>query len=146
LGAPWTHKSYSLQNTIPLNNTVRVIFEAKSDGDQDAMEAGIDNFAVVDSSAIPDGIQLPTANSYGIGISVSPNPFSNQTLFTFDGLKEAKNTRLCVYNVLGRLVQTQTITGNTTTLKRNGLPAGMYFYVLEQDGQTLNGGKLMLND
>ncbi len=146
LGAPWTHKSYSLQNTIPLNNTVRVIFQAKSDGDQDAMEAGIDNFAVVDSSAAPDGIQLPTANSHGIDISVSPNPFSNQTLFTFEGLKEAKNTRLCLYNILGRLVQTQTITGNTTTLKRNGLPEGMYFYTLEQDGQTLNGGKLILND
>lgn len=144
IASPWTHKSYLLSNTITLSNTMSVIFVAKSNDDQDALEVAIDNFAVVDSSAAPDGVQLPTANANGIHITASPNPFDAQTLLTFEGLKEAKQNRLLLYNVLGTLVQTQTIAGNTTTLKRNNLPTGVYFYVLEQDGQKLSGGKVVV--
>lgn len=145
LADPWTHKSYSLQGIgIALNNTVTVSFEAKADAsNSEALEVAIDNFALVDSTANPDGIALPTAHSHGISITAQPNPFTTQTVLNFTGLQPNTSTTLQLYDVVGRLVATQSFAGSTATLPRHSLPKGMYFYTISQRGLQMGGGKLL---
>ncbi len=106
------------------------------------------NTTVVDSGLVSSpapvtissaGIATDLCNNVGIkellegtSISVSPNPFSTQTILTFQG--SVHNPSLFIYNLLGQEVKSIPVGTNTqVTIQRNQLPAGMYFYKLIEE-------------
>ena len=87
------------------------------------------------------GIETPSAPSGHV--SVMPNPFSSETLLKTD--TEMHNAGLKLYNSLGQEVaHTEGINGFETTLGRNGLASGIYYYSLIQDKSELARGKVVI--
>lgn len=89
------------------------------------------------------GITEQDAN--GITVNTFPNPATDVVNFTFEPavLQQHRNLRITLVDLQGRIVQTETITGSTTTLSRNDLPAGVYGYVVSAGEQELKAGKII---
>ena len=85
-------------------------------------------------------------------ISVSPNPFRSQTIFTI-AVGPGAHLRLSIYDMLGRSISTITrspAVGPRATMMWNGLdahgknvPAGVYLYNISLDGRSMKSGKLV---
>ncbi len=75
-------------------------------------------------------------------IKVFPNPFHLTT--TLELKKDFESAELKIYNVFGEQVRGQIITAQTTTINRDGLTDGIYFFqVISSDGK-LETGRLMI--
>ena len=78
-------------------------------------------------------------------ISISPNPFSSQTVLRANILLH--NATLTVYNYYGQTVkQIKNISGETITISRDNLENGLYFISLTQDNKVFSTGKLVITD
>ena len=78
-----------------------------------------------------------------IAVSVYPNPMSKSTRFeVLDGTHETLT--LQVYDMTGRSIYAQTVQQGTNQIQfnRGDIPAGMYFYQIQVDGQLLQADKL----
>ncbi len=78
-------------------------------------------------------------------LTISPNPFSQQaTVQFFQPLND--NSQLTLYDLIGRQVENYTISGGAANLiiKRNNLPAGMYFYKVSGNGIPPLAGKVVI--
>ncbi len=76
---------------------------------------------------------------------VYPNPFS--TTATLNVHPAMENATLGIYNLSGQLVRgMRGISGNMVTFSRNGLPAGVYFARVEQDGKVIAVEELVITD
>jgi hypothetical protein len=76
-------------------------------------------------------------------ISISPNPFSSQTILKSDF--PLNNSKIVIYNSFGQVVnQTKVISGQKVILYRNNLPPGLYFLVLSKNNKSLITRKLVI--
>ena len=69
---------------------------------------------------------------------IFPNPIQNQFIIDSEGA-----TSFQLFNTLGKKVKHIVIQSNKTTIQRDGLADGVYFYVLEQKNLKINSGKLI---
>jgi uncharacterized repeat protein (TIGR03803 family) len=77
--------------------------------------------------------------------SVSPNPFSTQTVLQTD--RRLTNASLIVYNSVGQTVRrVDNLAGGTIIFHRDNLPCGLYFVRLTQDGNTISADKFVITD
>ncbi len=76
--------------------------------------------------------------------TISPNPFSDATILTIDGVITTP-LNLLISNAEGQLVQIVKITNNSTQINRSNLPAGLYFYQILNNKQTITTGKFVIN-
>ncbi len=82
-------------------------------------------------------------NKPGLNLTVSPNPFTDQTQFLFKGLKG--NFDFKVENVLGeKIISIHDISTDHLSLKRSNLSSGIYFCSLMQNGEIIASAKLMV--
>jgi len=80
-----------------------------------------------------------------LAFNIYPNPFSNSTIIQVDG--PLANATLIVYNVFGQAVkQINDISGQTITIQRDNLSAGLYFVRLMQDNRLLASDKIVITD
>ncbi len=86
------------------------------------------------------GIDSPTAQTEKV--KVYPNPFSYSTTIEVTEVKQGMIFEL--YDVLGKRVMAETITKTQTTIDRNELRNGLYFYTITQDKKLINRGKLVI--
>ncbi len=78
-------------------------------------------------------------------ISISPNPFSTQTILQTEII--LKNATLTINNIFGQNVkQIKNINGQTVTLTRDNLPSGLYFLQLTEDKKIIVTKKLLIID
>lgn len=95
------------------------------------------------ASWIPLSVATDTKSEPQIPATLSlaqnyPNPFSSETTISFE-LNRPANTRLSVYDVLGRLI-TRLVDGplqpglHTRVFDASHLSSGLYFYRIESDG------------
>jgi len=92
------------------------------------------NSSVCDSSLAAGG-PLPTDSqsiSANISLSVYPNPFSNQVTVKFNDAESFSGRSFLLYDVAGKLLMSQKITAQSTTISLTTLGAGMY--ILRVDG------------
>lgn len=78
-------------------------------------------------------------------VRLYPNPASGQITIEFKEALEAEH-EITLYSVTGQQ-QTSYILADgqqTFTLDTNRIPAGMYFYKINQKGHSLQNGKLMI--
>ena len=74
-------------------------------------------------------------------VSVSPNPFTNQTTITF--ANEQKNTSVKVMNVLGECIQQLTTNNKQFTLDLSSFAKGIYFVRIEDENKNVVNKKIV---
>jgi hypothetical protein len=74
-------------------------------------------------------------------INIYPNP--NNGLFEIRMNTEINNGKLTLINSLGQKVHEQSINKGTHTISAE-LPVGLYTYILQQNGETISAGKLII--
>jgi uncharacterized repeat protein (TIGR01451 family) len=74
-----------------------------------------------------------------------PNPFSDEATLVIEGA-DFQTFNLRLYDLTGRFIKMQKVTGGFTKIKKEGLPAGLYFYEIELNGLTVGQGKLAVQD
>ena len=73
-----------------------------------------------------------------------PNPFTSQVTLLAE--KEFKNAELILYDLFGKKIKHLTsITGKQINLNREELPAGMYFFTIQDGSHQLYNGKVIAN-
>jgi len=95
----------------------------------------IDDINIVD---VPLGINSSAFSQ----IDVYPNPGNGE--FTFEMQNGKLGTELKIYNVLGELIYSSTITQGTNAIDISKHAAGMYFYKVVSQGRDVANGKLMV--
>lgn len=96
----------------------------------------------IDLSIIPTAINF--VHPYELGISVFPNPFS--AMATLNTNKLLKNARLILYNSNGTIVKEIEINEQTAILRRDKLPAGLYFIQLMDNNNFIKTEKIIIID
>ena len=85
---------------------------------------------------------VKSASSKMIVSTLFPNPFSSIATFTLDS--EHDKTELKIYNTLGKQVRQQMINALSTTIYRDGLSNGIYFYQVTSEKGQLTSGKFVI--
>ncbi len=76
-------------------------------------------------------------------INIFPNPFSDQTtIHIFNA--QVIPSELCIYNLLGVEVKRIHLENVETTISRENLSSGIYYYRLSQQGRSMGNGKLVI--
>jgi hypothetical protein len=70
-----------------------------------------------------------------------PNPFSSSINVTLTGF-DSNSSNLKIYNTLGALVKTISLSENTTSIPMN-FPSGIYYYILSDGNGALQSGKII---
>lgn len=78
-----------------------------------------------------------------IELTVSPNPFSTYTIFTFENERNDW-MQFELHDVNGATVWEQQLNTSQLRLPRKNLHKGFYFYVLKKEGQPVGVGKLFV--
>ncbi len=100
----------------------------------------IELFTTLRKDAMNDGIGLSEQATEQWRFT--QNPFTTETLFQYQ-FKEAGAT-ITLLNSLGQIVQTAELSGSEGQMSfGTGLPAGIYFAVLQQDGKEISVKKLV---
>jgi hypothetical protein len=92
------------------------------------------------NSNICDGSQAeggPVAEDSAdhIKISTYPNPFNNSVTITSSNAPKVIGRSLKVYNTTGKLIISQIIQSQATTVNTSNLPSGIYiFHIESEDG------------
>lgn len=78
-----------------------------------------------------------------VQLTVSPNPFTESTTITITGLSQ-RAVYFSLFEPSGRLLrQEQLLPPTAFELKRGALPAGLYFFRAESDGNILASGRVV---
>lgn len=77
------------------------------------------------------------------GFTVYPNPFNDQINLTFDHFQEA--TTATIFSIEGKLISTQTVSGNNATINTKQLASGIYVIQLS-DSKSTSVQKLVKNN
>ena len=77
-----------------------------------------------------------------VDVKLAPNPASDRLVVTLD--EQIKNGLFEVYNAQGKLMQTSSLSGKTTTLDVSRLINGVYYYKVTDGSNGLNSGNATL--
>ncbi|MCC7141301.1 MAG: S8 family serine peptidase [Candidatus Eisenbacteria bacterium] len=137
----WTEKSFDVSDFITFSSQVKFRFKACDTGDDDLVEAAIDDFAVDGVLNPPvDVAEIPTVGSY---LFVNrPNPATPQTMIRYR-LAASSPATITIYDASGRqvrsLVNGVQAAGEHATVwdgrDDNGRPvaSGVYLYRLQNE-------------
>ncbi len=77
-------------------------------------------------------------------LSVIPNPFSETAEFVLDYTSEQGKVTFQLFDTMGKLVRQDFIMNEVPLIfSRDGLPAGVYFFVLRDTNKIVGNGKLI---
>ncbi len=109
----WQPRAFRVLNYFTPTANMRFIVEARDFSPGHLVEAGFDEFYVVDSSGL--GVQSPSVNSNGM--NVYPNPFNGSTQVVYS-IPEmlAGSATMEVVDMTGRVVSTATLNGANGTI------------------------------
>ena len=89
---------------------------------------------------VPLAVEEPAVS---LQVTVSPNPFSDRTVITWQD--HAGNYDLSLYAVTGREVRhLKGLTGGRVLLQRDGLPPGLYFFILSDRKAKRFAGRVVV--
>lgn len=92
------------------------------------------------TGTVPIGINETVAASHSA--VVMPNPFNEQATLNLKDT-QISNGKMELYDVLGNKVrQVENLSGSSFIISREGLPAGIYFYMLSEENALIATGKI----
>lgn len=77
-------------------------------------------------------------------VAIVPNPFSTQATLVFNSPEGINNAWLTVYDATGRVVRHLPVTQPATTIDRESLSSGLYFYTLHNNAGRVANGKFVI--
>ena len=89
------------------------------------------------------GISSIDIDNTADAVKIAPNPFSDNINITLNQALEINNSRLVIYNNLGKEVMNISIMGTSTTLNVSNLNAGIYVYKFFDNDKIIQTGKLI---
>jgi hypothetical protein len=94
------------------------------------------SFHVIDDN--PTAIKEKANNGFALGQNM-PNPYKGESTVEFQLVKDAKSAIFTVTDVMGRVVSTENVatTTGTHSVKLGSYAAGVYYYSLNVDGNTI---------
>lgn len=84
-------------------------------------------------------------NENEITVEVYPNPFTTESTLVIHGLPNTSSAMLKMYDHLGKEISFQKLNGSNK-LRREQLPAGMYFIEIVAQGKVVARKKVIVND
>lgn len=93
----------------------------------------------VEISTDVEEVQIP-----GVEVKVYPNPFVESATVELIGLGDTPNIDFQLYDVTGKLVQTDSHRIPKFRFHPNQLPGGLYFFSILTDGQLVTTGKVFI--
>lgn len=84
-----------------------------------------------------------TALAPGIEASLTPNPFSDQSVLEVQG-ETLHDAVLSLYDSQGRLLRSLPVRNNRALIERQGMEAGVYFFRVTENGIGVVGGKIVV--
>ncbi len=107
--------------------------------------------AIVDGNTDVEQVIIPEINK--LSVTNYPNPFNPETIIQMN-IPRSSQVKLSVYNLKGQLVKTlvdeyldagqHKYIWDGTDSRGNHTASGLYFYRLENEGQTINRRMLLL--
>lgn len=77
-------------------------------------------------------------------ISLYPNPFITNFILKISSETTIKNAWMKIYDVCGKEVKNILITNQETTVERDDLQSGIYFYLVVNNNESIAKGKLLI--
>jgi hypothetical protein len=77
-------------------------------------------------------------------VTVYPNPFGSMFNVKISDSVVLNNATLKIVDWFGKEVKSVSLSSNTTAVDRDKLQSGIYFYVVTNNGQTIDKGRLMV--
>jgi hypothetical protein len=77
-------------------------------------------------------------------VSVFPNPFTNNMVVKLSSGTAIDHAAIVITDVTGRIVKQVAIANNETTIRRDKLGSGIYFYQVVNSGVSIAEGKLII--
>jgi uncharacterized repeat protein (TIGR01451 family) len=90
-------------------------------------------------AAIFDKVLLPMGS-----IKMYPNPMRESAVFEVKDYPLSIKAKFHLFDALGRTLRVENFIGERLDFQRNGLEQGIYFFKIEDDGQLLGSGKLIV--
>jgi uncharacterized repeat protein (TIGR01451 family) len=127
--------STPLATTIPNKAAIYFDFNEPIITNETIHRTGMDFISV--------GFWEPSRPKYEV--QVVPNPMGSQAVITLKGINKTDGDfRLKIYNLQGSLVQELQGASPWFTLRKDALISGVYLFGIEQDGQILGTGKIII--
>ena len=79
-------------------------------------------------------------------IQIYPNPLATSCIIKIDEAIHLQNAELKIHDFLGREVLVSEIINSQFEIKRNNLTRGIYFYQIINQGETIDVGKLVIQE
>ena len=134
-------------NYNPLANTDTGGCVAKVYGCMDTAANNYDSTANISNGGCTFTTSIKNVEASDISLRLMPNPFSNQTTFSFvnNGYSFRKG-EIEIVNQLGEIADVVPVNENKSsyTYINQKLVSGMYYYMLKLDGKTVKTGKLLV--
>jgi hypothetical protein len=84
-------------------------------------------------------------NSVAVPVTVYPNPFSNSATVSLSKDIKLSNAEFRIYDILGKeVISMLNIQTHEIRIEQKNLPSGVYFYKFNNNGRTLNSGKILI--
>lgn len=127
--------STPLATTIPNKAAIYFDFNEPIITNETIHRTGMDFISV--------GLWEPSRPKYEV--QVVPNPMGSQAVITLKGIQKTDGDfRLKIYNLQGSLVQELQGASPWFTLRKDALISGVYLFGIEQDGQILGTGEIII--
>lgn len=145
----WTLPAGATITSGANTNVITVSFAANASSGNIAVQGGnscgigtvSDYFSV---TVCLSTVGILTLNTYSGGsVTIYPNPFSGSLNITINNISQMNKVELRMYNVLGEVVFTRSITNESTTFMINDLPSGIYFYKVLDSSKVIQSGRLV---
>lgn len=135
---PGNNTWLQLNDFVGTNRRFSVAFTINNRG---YLGTGTNGINFNDFWEMTDAVDVAETAASAVTVQAFPNPATEQVNFTVNGTGGNREIRL--YNLTGELLRSETLQHNTCSMSRDGLPAGIYFWQLVQDGQFSQQGKIM---
>lgn len=131
-GREWRDaRMFGLDTIIAITDTMHVIFTAGDTGAGHLVEAGVDDFAVLESSPAVSVEELTVEVDW----QVMPNPFEKQFFVNYAFQNWGGSGELAVYNAVGQQLWQQVLQApNGQAHLQNDWPKGLYYVQLSTPG------------
>ncbi len=131
---------YCNTGNSPISGAISQNYSATSDGTYSVIVT--QNGCMDTSSCYSVTTVGLTENTLDNSITISPNPFTSQTIISFHG--EQRNTTIKITDVLGKEIKTLTFSGKQCTLEKGEMKAGIYFVNITDEKKNVVNRKIII--
>ncbi|MEM8584886.1 MAG: T9SS type A sorting domain-containing protein [Bacteroidota bacterium] len=144
-GAGFISFSVSLRSGLPVGTQIVNMYDMQTDFNE-IVELG-ESFHTVGSADLSVLVYDQEPEYAGSAqLEVFPNPFVHRVHFQWSSLPSKAAVRLDIFDTQGRIVDSQSVPyteGGTLVWQRGQLPPGVYQFLLSQDQQRIQSGRLL---